>query len=162
MNKPINLILGLCFWSIVLIASANIGLSNVFANIPEKNVFVIAYIDADNTEQIFDWFGDHYQQIGYSKEDIEVRTNLLIDYIRCGSTWHGNKYYDCQENSLLNYEVYDIVYSEEIPPYGEDGNFDYAAVYKTFGLCDLIGKNAIDEIWIWEKQTYIQYGKSSF
>jgi len=150
MYKKKNWFLVLCILALVLTASRDIANNKNLDDAIERNVFVIAYIDTDLVEKTNDWFGDSYKPIGYLAKDMEIRTNLLIDYLRCGSTYHGNKYYDCQKNSLLNYEIYDIVYSEEIPPYGEDGNFDYAAVYKDFDLCNLIELDEIDEIWIWE------------
>ena len=116
----------------------------------EKNVFVISYGPFEDKLKILDWYNDSAKAISYSKSSMIFRTQKLIDYLRCGSTWHSDSYYDCHEDFLLDYKIHRMVYSDEIPPYGEDGNFDYAYVYKEFELCNLIKKDKIDEIWIWE------------
>ena len=116
----------------------------------EKNVFVISYGPFEDTLKILDWYNDSEKLISYSRSSMIFRTQKLIDYLRCGSTWHDDSYYDCHEDFLLDYKIHRMVYSDEIPPYGEDGNFDYAYVYKEFELCNLIKKDKIDEIWIWE------------
>ena len=116
----------------------------------KKNLLVLSYSNPENAAEILDWYNDQYTLIGYSEKDIEYRTFKLIDYIRCGSTWHGEKYYNCYGGFALNYSVYDFVYDNGIPPYGDDGTFDYGAVYEKFDICNLIKEDKIDEIWIWE------------
>jgi len=102
----------------------------------EKTVFTIAYVDSAPLY------------------DIDAHQRELIAGLRAASTWHG--YANPNGQPSLGYSTYggSVIRLYEGPPHRSDtGEFDYAAVYARFGLCEKVQQGLVDEVWIWESGT---------
>ena len=101
--------------------------------IMNKTVFTIAFMDATPIN------------------DPDSHQNEFIAGLRTASIWHG--YANPNGQPSVEYSTYggSVIRLSESPPYRSDtGQFDYAAVYARFGLCQKIQQHLVDEVWIWE------------
>lgn len=121
-----------------MLLTASSSASGPIINVPiTVRVFVITYGNMEDPGLILDWHEGEYINLGFDEDAIDFRTQHLMKYIN-------------NSTKVLNYMVYRDNFRNALPPYGSDLNFDYAAMYEEFGLCNLIKENKIDEIWVWE------------
>lgn len=84
-------------------------------------------------------------------ENIQILTKQIITQLKEGSRYHG--YADSNAQPYLEFQIYNdnVMQHPTIPPKQPNSNdYDYAAVYTYYDLCNLIQNGQVDEVWFWD------------